>query len=886
MSANHSMKQRFRSGILFESLTTKIRAKLLLTLVGVALLPLMLFGIVMYRSASQELREQNHRYVETVRAIKANQVEENVSTLFKQIKTFSENGMIVDAMQSFSESMPNARAESKISQDRLAKMSTALEDYYQNEFAKEYKQQTGLLPPIEGQLAEIDDDSRYLQYRFIAENPNPLNEKAILDSVADDSEYSRLHESLHPIIRNYRQQFGIEDIFLCDLESGDIVYSVFKGLEFTTSLIDGPYADSHLGRVFKQAAASENKGDATLVDFELYLPRYERMAGFVASPIFAGDRKVGVAVFHLSADRFNQVLAEPSGLDTACYTHLIGPDRRFRSTSRASDRNSVASLANKNANSIETWAAESALSGESGTALLLNDRGNQVLSSWSPITIYEGSSGVSEPIHWALVSQFDDSDVAAPLVTSKLAKKALMISALGLLLGLWFASYFAKGITRQAESINDMLAQIGIGDFDARAQVVTKDELGDVAVALNAMCDNTLALIQSREERDQIEHSILDLVRELEDIAAGDLTITAEVREDLTGPIADSVNFMIAQLRSIVQTVKSATQQLNESASEVREISGELSDDSIQQADRIATTSNQIREITESIQSVAAMTRESANVASKARDSASKGLMAVSNTVDGMQRIRDQVQETSKRIKRLGESSQEIGEIVQLIADIADRTSILALNASIQAAMAGDSGQGFAVVAEEVERLAERSNDATKQIATLIKAIQTETGDAITDMEESTREVVAGSQLASEAGSTLEEIDRVSSQLADLIAEVSSATDTQSGAARNIASTMGEISETTNLAANRSRTAARRVGALAELATDLSDSVSQFRVSVDVESGVELSSDRADEQTVALVEDLAVAAAVASKSTAAIDDHATGTMPAAASQPV
>ena len=225
------------------------------------------------------------------------------------------------------------------------------------------------------------------------------------------------------------------------------------------------------------------------------------------------------------------------------------------------------------------------------------------------------------------------------------------------------------------------------------------------------------------------------------------------------------------------------------------------------------------------------MTKESVEVAVEARQTASNGLKAVSDTVDGMQRIRDQVQSTSKRIKRLGESSQEIGEIVQLISDIADRTSILALNASIQAAMAGDAGQGFAVVAEEIECLSERSTDATKQISKLIRAIQNETSEVITDMEESTREVVAGSQLAAQAGETLFEIDSVSNQLVDLIQASSASALQQADTAEGVANSMAEISRSTKDSAEKSREATRSVGRLAGMVNQLRGSVSQFKVS-------------------------------------------------------
>ena len=421
------------------------------------------------------------------------------------------------------------------------------------------------------------------------------------------------------------------------------------------------------------------------------------------------------------------------------------------------------------------------------------------------------------------------ASVAANMLQFEAIIAAVVAQSVGLALGYTFVSQ----IVRQAGSLSETLTRINNGDFEARAVTVTNDELGATASALNVMCDNTLNLIHSNDERDQIQISIENLNSEMMDIAAGDLTIKTSVKDDMTGSIAESVNDMTEQLRSIVQQVQSAAQQVTSSSTRIREASTTMSNDTDAQAHRISAASDQLLEMNESFQNMAELTKESAQVAVEARQTASKGLQAVSDTVEGMQRIRTQVQNTSKRIKRFGESSQEIGEIVQLISDITDRTSILALNASIQAAMAGDAGQGFAVVAQEIELLAESSKDATQQISKLIRSIQYETSEVISDMEESTREVVAGSQLASTAGETLFEIDSVSSQLVELIQTSSSYALKQAETATQVANTMSEISLSTKASAEKSREATRSVGRLADRVSQLRDSVSQFKVSAD-----------------------------------------------------
>lgn len=344
------------------------------------------------------------------------------------------------------------------------------------------------------------------------------------------------------------------------------------------------------------------------------------------------------------------------------------------------------------------------------------------------------------------------------------------------------------------------------------------------------MLDNTLTLVQSREERNDLQKSMMKLLGEVADVANGDLTVEAEVTADMTGAVADAFNFMIAELRQIIGNVKTATEQVTLAATDLQAQSENLAADSDSQAAQLVETSSELEEMAKSIQEVSASATASANIAKQSLESAKQGTVAVENTTRGMNRIRGQVQETAKRIKHLGERSQEIGEIVKLIDDIADRTSILALNASIQAAMAGEAGRGFAVVAEEVERLAERSATATKQIEALVKAIQAETNSAVMAMEETTREVVEGSDLAAEAKHALQEIESVSERLAELVESMSHASQKQAHGSQLLAQTMSEVSHATQEVASGNTHAARSMKSLVALAEELHGSVITFKL--------------------------------------------------------
>lgn len=403
---------------------------------------------------------------------------------------------------------------------------------------------------------------------------------------------------------------------------------------------------------------------------------------------------------------------------------------------------------------------------------------------------------------------------------------ALLLLAMSAL----FVFLIQRGITRQIRSMRETFDQIRVGNYDARAEVYSRDELGMMAQSTNDMLANTLSLIQSREERDRIQQSILKLLDDVSGVAAGDLTKEAEVTAEMTGAIADAFNYMLGELRTIIGAVQDTTARVNSSALQVREVTESLAENSQTQSQRVLAASNGLQAMAQSIRKVAEQANAAAKVAEDALAAALAGGDSVRRTVAGMDNIRRHVQETARRMKRLGESSQEIGEIVQLISEISDRTSILALNASIQAAAAGESGKGFAIVAEEVERLAERATEATRRITVLIRSVQTETNEAISAMEATTREVVEGSAVAGEAGERLSLIETVSQHISDLVRGISEVARRQAESSEQVASTVAEVSRATQTTASGALQAAENIRRLASMVNTLNESLSRFRV--------------------------------------------------------
>ena len=349
-------------------------------------------------------------------------------------------------------------------------------------------------------------------------------------------------------------------------------------------------------------------------------------------------------------------------------------------------------------------------------------------------------------------------------------------------------------------------------------------------MALVFLADARRSAGESERENKRNQEAILRLLNEMGDLADGDLTVRAQVTEDITGAIADSMNYTIDELRTLVAGVNNAAISVTQKTAQAQSISAELLGAAERQSKEIEDTTAQVLQVSKSISEVSANAEEGARVAQRSLAAADKGRNAVQNSIAGMTDIREQIQETSKRIKRLGESSQEIGEIVELISDITEQTNVLALNAAIQAASAGEAGRGFSVVAEEVQRLAERSAEATKQIGAIVKTIQADTQDAVAAMEKSTHGVVEGAKLSDAAGQALSEIDLVTKNLAQLIDQISSATHTSASATNKVAQNMQDILEITKQTTRGTQQTAGSIRDLAAVAQELKSSVAGFKL--------------------------------------------------------
>lgn len=388
-----------------------------------------------------------------------------------------------------------------------------------------------------------------------------------------------------------------------------------------------------------------------------------------------------------------------------------------------------------------------------------------------------------------------------------------------------------SAMARMTEYLQEMAEtadQIAGGNLSV--EVEPKSEADRFGNSFQNMISRTLRLVQSQEERDRLQNSIMKLLRDVSDVASGDLRTQAEVTPDMTGAIADAFNFMIEELRNIISQVQSTTRAVDSSAVQVQTATEALVTRSEMQSAQLAEVSNSIEQMVASVQKIAESVTVSAKVADNALENARRGTSAVQTNISAMNRLRDHASETAARIRKLGERSEEITSIVKLIDDVARRANILALNATIQAAAAGEKGRGFVVVAREVERLAERSQDATRAITALTQAIQGETSEAVAAIEDTLREVSIGEQIASEVAGAVAEIETVSNRLSELSHVVLEASQQQAEGSESIHRAIGEIARIAEQTAAGMRQSASTVTSLAVSARELRTSLASFKL--------------------------------------------------------
>jgi twitching motility protein PilJ len=433
---------------------------------------------------------------------------------------------------------------------------------------------------------------------------------------------------------------------------------------------------------------------------------------------------------------------------------------------------------------------------------------------------------------------------------AKEAKKALFpLSGTGLLMGLvtgaasfgttlLFGQLATSQIKRSIDDLQNQVDTMTVGNFNIKATIYSEDELGQLAAKFNQMA-RVIATTTSEAQRrasdmeqakEDLQRQVIRLLDDVEGAARGDLTVEAEVTADVLGAVADAFNLTIQNLREIVLQVKNAAKQVNKGSTDSELFARNQSSDALRMAEELAVTLNSVQVMTESIQRVAENAREAEEVARSSSVTALKGGEAVERTVGGILQIRETVSETARKVKRLAEASQEISKIVALISQIASRTNLLALNASIQAARAGEAGRGFAIVADEVRQLADRSAKSLKEIEQIVLQIQSETGSVMTAMEEGIQQVIDVTEKSEQAKRSLEDIIEVSNRIDTLVRSITADTVKQRENSRSVAQVMQAVELTAQETSQESQRVAGSLQNLVSISRELLTSVERFRV--------------------------------------------------------
>ena len=694
------------------------------------LIPFIVMAIVAYNSASTSLKDQAFNQLMSVREMKKSQIEDYFSTIRKQIRTFSEDRMIIMAMKYFKGTFLDFRMENDMSDSQLEKYRNDLRAYYTEDFTQEYKNQNnGQNPDATGFLNQLDDDSVALQYFYIKANNNGLGEKHKLDFAKDESSYSNLHAKYHPIIRNYLEQFGYYDIFLVDPDSGDIVYSVFKELDFATSLKDGPYAKTNFGRVFNDANNSNDPNYVKLVDFEPYTPSYKGAASFMASPIFDGPKKVGVLLFQMPVDKINLAMTnnndwKSAGLGESGETYVIGDDYSMRSQSRfliedkegyyalmdslGMDQGTLNEIKAKESTiglqKVETKGTRAAISGVTNAEIYPDYRNIPVLSAYAPLKIQD--------VKWSIISEIDEAEAFASVYS--LRNWSLIIGGI-------IAAIVAAVVFMVTSQITKLLKGVIINLSQSSDQVASAT--GQISASSQGLAQGASEQASSIEETSASMEEMASVTKQNSNNAG-----EAAKLVDLCSVAAEKGNGAVAEMNTSMGAI-------NQSSKKIAEITKVI--------DGIAFQTNLLA-LNAAVEAARAGEHGKgfAVVAEEVRNLAQRSSTAAKDTAD---LINDCVTNADEGTRVSGKCKESLEEIVKNVKKVTDLTKEIA-NASAEQTV------GIDQVAQSVQQM-----------------------DQITQQNAASAEETASAseELTAQAQSMKEQVDVLSAQIGGKVEDVS-----------------------------------------------------------------------------------------------------------------
>ncbi len=743
--------------------------------------------------AAAAIEDNTSSQLVAIRELKGNAIQEYFKFISDQIHTMSNDRQVVDAVQDFRSAFASYGEELNLTPEDITKLRSDVRAYYDGPFASEYRKQTeNADPQTASRIDRVADDGIALQHAFIRSNSNPLGSKHLLDSVNNGTNYDALHKVIHPTLRNFVDTFGYYDVFLVDSESGKIVYSVFKELDFGTSLSDGPFAQTGIGEAFRLARNSTDSSATFLVDFASYWPSYDAPASFISSPIVDAGKQVGVLIYQMPISRINENMARSIGLGATGESYVVGPDNLLRSDSahNAEEFSVVKSFRKGKAGRVESEAISAALEGRSGCLRAKNYEGKEVLTAYAPIDMLR--------LKWVIVTEVGTEDIFDAVNDLKARSKRVQAAMYG----------FSVGAAIVA----------GIAIFFVATWII---------------------------------HSIMKpvnaTVKTLKNIAEGDGDLTQQMDEDQVAEFGDLANYFNRFLRrthDIVRSISGDVVTLSGASRSLADAAGHLSGGATKSKAQSATVSSAAEELSINMEVIARSTEDMSNsigTVATAVDEMRATIAEIANNAERTADVAGQAaslaEVSNAKVGDMGIAAEEIGKVIEVIQDIAEQTNLLALNATIEAARAGEAGKGFAVVATEVKELAKQTASATDDIRGRIEAMQNSTGQAVHSIQEISTVVSRVNELSRMIASAVEEQNITTQQIAghvvnasEMAQVVARGVSESAMASREITQSMARVDEVlleTVAGADQSRTAGEDLSALAK---EMHSLVSQFRV--------------------------------------------------------